>query len=468
MALNPASNRVTRRAFVRAAMGSVGVLAAGGATVLGPARRVAAGKPAGNVIRNPLHIPPTVGPSGLSLMAAPATVDLGGGKLASALAYNGLFPGPTIVANVNDSASITLQNSLAERTMVHWHGMPVPNAATDGHPLYPVLPKDAYTYNFTIVRSGMMWYHPHPHMMTGEQIYNGLAGAFIVRSSQEATLGLPSGLPYEVPLILRDVSLDRNNNPVYTAKSSGFEGQSPLVNGTLNPAHDVDTALYRFRVLNGANTRIFRLALSSGAPFTLIGNDGGLLPTAIQLTEIDIAPAERLDLLVDFRGLPYDARVMLRDLNAGWNLLEFHVARLVSIGGSIPTGTLATIPTLSAQGIAQQFSFDGMTRINGREYDPNRIDLTVPFEQTERWRFRTGGNAPIPSTSMAPRSRSSHEAAAAGWSSRGRRDGRTQSSSRTARPWTSSSASTTSRTRTSNCPPCPSCTVTSSSTKTVG
>ena len=37
-----------------------------------------------------------------------------------------------------------------------------------------------------------------------------------------------------------------------------------------------------------------------------------------------------------------------------------------------------------------------MSKINGLEYDMNRIDFQVPFGQTERWRFTTNGNAPHP------------------------------------------------------------------------
>ena len=89
-------------------------------------------------------------------------------------------------------------------------------------------------------------------------------------------------------------------------------------------------------MLGGFNARIFRLALSNGAAFTLIGNDGGLLARAASVATIDLAPGERLDLLVDFRGLAVRSSVMLRDLLAGWDLLEFRVVRQVSV----PTTTL--------------------------------------------------------------------------------------------------------------------------------
>jgi hypothetical protein len=53
------------------------------------------------------------------------------------------------------------------------------------------------------------------------------------------------------------------------------------------------------------------------------------LQSSVRLSSIDIAPGERLDLLVDFRGLPVGTAVMLRDLRAGWDLLEFRVTSQV-------------------------------------------------------------------------------------------------------------------------------------------
>jgi FtsP/CotA-like multicopper oxidase with cupredoxin domain len=384
---------VTRRTFIGAATVSVAALATGSFSP-GILRAVAA--PRGTVTRNRLYIPPEIPlPSLGPLSAAPASIDLGGGKLSSVLAYNGSFPGPTIRAYRSDSANIHLINGLVEETTVHWHGMVVPHKA-DGHPLEAVAPGAAYDYIFPIVqRACMNWYHPHPHMLTGKQVCLGLAGAFIINdiNGEEAALGLPFGT-HEVPLILRDANLDRAGNLIYNPVSSGFVGKIPLVNGTRDPYLAVDRAVYRLRVLNGANARLFRLALSNGAPFTLIGNDGGLLGTAATVPQIEFGPAERLDLLVDFHGLPVGTKLMLRDLNAGWDLLEFVVGS-VSGGGSIPTA-LSTITPLVQDGATRVFSFDGMTRINGKEFDMNRIDFQVPFGKTELWRFITNGNGPHP------------------------------------------------------------------------
>jgi blue copper oxidase len=383
---------VNRRSFIRTTGGAV---AGTGLLSLVGVRDGLAARPA-PVTRYPLRIPPTVSPSGLTLTAAPSVEDLGGGSMSNAWTYNSEFPGPTIVASRGDSASITLVNGLAEETITHWHGMLVDDV-NDGHPRFAVSPGGSYGYNFTVEnRASLNWYHPHPHMLTGKQVNLGLAGAFIVRDAEEAALGLPAGA-YEIPLIIRDATRDKAGNLQYQPRSGGFDGKIPLVNGTRSPYLAVDQALYRFRILNGANARIFRLALGNGAAFILIGNDGGLLETATSVVQIDVAPAERLDVMVDFRGASAGDTIMLRDLRAGWDLLELRVSSTSLGDASIPTA-LSSITGLSGTDVqtVRDFSFDGMSKINGREYDMERIDFQVPFDQTELWRFHTNGNAPHP------------------------------------------------------------------------
>jgi FtsP/CotA-like multicopper oxidase with cupredoxin domain len=379
---------------VAASAGAIAAAGAGGPKIMGA---LAAPPPKG-ATRYPLYVPPTYDVSGFQIPFAlterPGLVDLGGGNLSNAWVYNGLMPGPTFRARRGNRAQITLTNELPQETITHWHGMIV-NHENDGHPVYAIPPGGTYQYDFTIdQRAALNWYHPHPHMLTGEQVALGLAGAFIVNDTEEDALNLPSGA-YEVPLVVRDTQLDTSGNLQYKPRTGGFLGDVVLVNGTRDPYLDVDTALYRFRVLAGSNSRIFGLALNNGAPLTLIGNDGGLLTTAIQVTQIDLSPGERVDVLVDFRGLPVGTRIMLRDLRAGWDVLEFRVGRQVNVPGAIPT-TLSTITPLSNPVRTRAFTFDGMSKINGLEYALTRIDFQVPFGQTERWRFTTKGNAPHP------------------------------------------------------------------------
>ena len=387
------SPNLTRRGFLGAGALGSGLLLAGSIPALG--RATVSAQPtaggAGTATGYPLYLPPAL--TTAALTAAAATVDFGPAT-SPVLAYNGSLPGPTVRARRGDSVSIAFTNRLTEPTTVHWHGMVVPTPA-DGNPRDAVAPGGGYTYAFPIVqRACMNWYHPHPHMLTAEQVAYGLAGAFIVNDADEDALGLPSG-SRELPLVIRDADFDRNGTLLYKPTSTGYEGKVPLVNGARAPYVNVQTAVYRLRVLNGANGRVFRLALGTGAAFTLIGNDGGLLERATQVGSIEFGNGERLDLLVDFRGVPVGGSVMLTDLNTGWDLLEFRVATAVTDTYVLPTA-LSTITHLTNPVRTRDFTFDGMSKINGQIYSLNRIDFQVPFGQVERWRFKTGGNAPHP------------------------------------------------------------------------
>ena len=329
------------------------------------------------------------------LACAPASVDLGDGRLRRAWTYNGQLPGPTWEVRRGEWVTTTLRNGLAEPSITHWHGLIV-DTANDGGPMLAVPPGGTYTYAFPVIqRASLNFYHPHPDMLTGKQVGLGLAGAFIVRDDEEDALGLPAG-PYEVPLVLRDVAFDSAGNLAYNPTSAGFKGKIPLVNGTLNARLPVDRGVYRLRILNGANARVFRLALSNRASFTVIGNDGGLLAHPAAVSEVLLGMAERLDVLVDFRGLGAGQTVALQCLDARWTLLQFTGTGANGMAYTVPSDLSLVQPLSGPSQPDRTFSFDGMSRINGQVYDMHRLDFTVPFGVTERWRFKTGGNAPHP------------------------------------------------------------------------
>jgi FtsP/CotA-like multicopper oxidase with cupredoxin domain len=86
---------------------------------------------------------------------------------------------------------------------------------------------------------------------------------------------------------------------------------------------------------------------------------------------------------------------MLKDLRTGWDLLEFRVTSTVVNSGTIPT-TLPAITPLPTPTVTRDLKFEGMSKINGKVYDINRIDFYPKFGDTELWRFTTKGAAPHP------------------------------------------------------------------------
>lgn len=234
---------------------------------------------------------------------------------AAVQAIPGSYLGPVIRVRKGMNLRIRLINNIGEPSITHWHGLDVP-AAMDGHP-ESVIPHGAtFDYEFPVInRAGTYWYHPHPHMRTGQQVLNGLAGFFIVGDEDEDRLQLPRG-PYDVPLCIQDRSFDALNQFTYTTNMMvGFLGSTILVNGRPNHVLSAATRVYRLRLLNGSNSRIYKLAFSDGTPMIVIGNDGGLIDTPRQYPYVILAPGERVDLWADFRSKAVGQQIVMQSLS---------------------------------------------------------------------------------------------------------------------------------------------------------
>lgn len=389
------------------------------AATLGPRRLLAAMPPAE---RLPLWRPPELRPEGITLRANAHPVASGGAGTGTAMTLGPGPLGPTLRVRRGDRATIALENALDEATILHWHGLRVPEAA-DGHPRLAIAPGARYDYDFTVNdRAGTYWYHAHPHHRTGEQVYRGMAGLLLVEDDEEAALGLPAG-DREIALLVQDRRVDAGGeflfDPVMHERMEGFFGDVPFGNGTPNPTVEVDAAVLRLRVVNVTASRITRLGLSTGAMMTLIGTDGGLLDAPARVDFVDLGTGERADLLVDLSDQPVGARVMLQSLafdppyrgmgrgmtgprpqGAALDLLELVVVRT-------PRERPFVVPALPAiarldparAARTREFHFDSrMMRhsINGAEFELERVDERVPFGSTEIWRFVNPSAFPHP------------------------------------------------------------------------
>lgn len=237
------------------------------------------------------------------------------------------FVNPTLRAWKGQPVGVRLSNALEQPTIIHWHGLVV-DGRNDGVPQDAIAPGGAYRYSYTVRnRGGTYWYHPHPFQFTSEQAYRGLAGFFLVEDWDELRLRTVLGLEFgvnEVPLVIQDKRFDDRNDLVYMPNEEewfmGYLGDRLLVNATLKPRLAVHRSMHRFRLLNGSNARIYRLAFvrSGGAgtamAFHVIGNDGGLLPAPQLVSEAFLAPGERLDVLVDLSSVDDREVVFLKSL----------------------------------------------------------------------------------------------------------------------------------------------------------
>ena len=229
----------------------------------------------------------------------------------------GTYLAPTIHLHKGQKVRIHLKNNLPAESILHWHGLHVP-ADMDGNPMYAINHGETYVYEFEILnRAGTYWYHAHTHSITAKQVYSGLAGLFIVSDDEEKSLGLPGG-KYDIPLVIQDRSFDGQNQLVYTnhmmQRMQGFLGNRIFVNGKPDFELPVETRAYRLRLLNGSNSRIYKLAWDDGSPFTVIGVDGGLLERPEQYPYLMLGPAERRELWIDFSDRKVGSELTLRSI----------------------------------------------------------------------------------------------------------------------------------------------------------
>lgn len=246
-----------------------------------PAFRIASGRAVTRAdlvpFTDPLRVPPVLRPrwSGtlgvpLTVRAQPAWVTLHS-QLPRTLvwAYDGHFPGPTIEVRRGERLRVAWRNELSGAVRLA-------------------------SYDNDQPASGL-WYHDQAMVLTVPTVMTGLTGAYLIRDEVEDALQLPHG-GHEVPLLLADRDIPST-------------GSFTLVNGAIWPYLAVEPRWYRFRLVNASDARVYRLGLVDVAGGTVpgamyqIGSDGGLLPAPVPLESLTLAPAERADVLIDFRAL---------------------------------------------------------------------------------------------------------------------------------------------------------------------
>ncbi len=356
--------------------------------------------------------------------------------------YEGVFPGPTIVSRSGRRTVVEHRNELPVPVVVHLHGGKTP-PEHDGYPTDLILPRSGWdtrgghagdvtegsrVYEYPLEQAAAtLWYHDHRMDFTGPQVYKGLAGFHIVHDDEEEALPLPKG-DRDVPLMICDRAFDEDGSFLYPARSpdlagepgvdnqymSGVLGDAILVNGAPWPYMEVANVRYRLRLLNASNARRYELALDpppeDGASFTQIGSDGGLLGAPLGHERIEIAPAERFDVVVDFSAYSVGTEVVLvNGYGEGGTaeVMRFRVTSEATDDTEVPE-VLSDFRQLTRASAATErrvrFSREGrnthgpgpnLWTINGETFDPERIDFEIPLDSTEVWRLTTNVHHPV-------------------------------------------------------------------------
>jgi len=252
------------------------------------------------IAQNPLAIPDTLSGTGFNLVIYDTTKIFYNGYTTNTFGVNGNYLGPTLFLNKGDSVSMLVNNTLADTTTIHWHGLHVASK-NDGGPHTVILPNTVWNPKFKVRDlAGTYWYHPHLHMKTNLHATKGAAGLIIVRDSIETTLPLPRKYGIDdYPLVIQSKAFDTGKQiTVGNAYDSVM-----MVNGTIDPYLQVPAQVVRLRLLNASSDRVYNYGFTGNMTFYQVASDGGLLQNPVALTRLRQGPGERAEILVNLTAL---------------------------------------------------------------------------------------------------------------------------------------------------------------------
>ena len=357
-----------------------------------------------------LPIPPilsgerdTSGRTVLDLVAREGTRSFLPDTVTSTFGFNGDFLGPTIRLRRGEEVAIRVKNDLDEVTTVHWHGLHVPGEM-DGGPHQTIEPGETWTPQFVINQeAATLWYHPHALGNTGQQVYRGLSGLFIIDDEHSRGLNIPQNYGVDdIPLVIQDRRFFSDGRFAYAQGQPdimhGVIGNVMLVNGAVEPELDVQAGLVRFRILNGSDSSVYRLSLTDGTILRQIASDGGFLEAPIDLESIVLSPGERAEAIVDFSDFESGESLGLSVEIYGGGALQALRIRVGSEATNqsleIPAvlNTIERIPeseaTTTRRFVMQTMGPGGQLTINGKKMSMDRIDVRLPLGSTEIWEIQ--------------------------------------------------------------------------------
>jgi FtsP/CotA-like multicopper oxidase with cupredoxin domain len=312
------------------------------------------------------------------------------------MTYEGLLPGPTLRLRAGDRLKIRLVNNLGGApTNLHVHGMHVSPQGNGDNVFVHVENGQSFDYEFHLPENhpaGLLWYHPHHHGDTMQQTAGGMAGAIIVEGPFDE-------LPGIVELPERLLSLQ---GPFVGSGGVGY-----FVNGQNNPAIAIRPGqTQRWRLLNASANVFFNIRLD-GHRLHRIALDGNPLPAVWTVDTLLLGPGERAEVLVQggpagtyqFRSLAWGEQSQAQP--------EFELATVVSAGEAEPPIPLPTTIMSLAEPLIdltnaridrrREITFTEANHapyfsIDGKGFDPNRIDQTVSLGATEEWVVRNASH----------------------------------------------------------------------------
>ncbi|HXH41781.1 MAG TPA: multicopper oxidase domain-containing protein [Thermoanaerobaculia bacterium] len=384
--------------------------------------------------------------------------DDGSGPRSPGPTYQAFYGRPQLTRNINSLPAVTQVNNTGfgfPSVTTHLHNAHNPSESdgnpcdfyTSGHFCDQYYPNVLAGFNSDHAPNGdineslsTLWYHDHRVDFTSQNTYKGLVGMYCLfnqfdTGDEGSGFHLPSFPQFDIPLVFNDKVYDPESGDLVfdLFNLDGILGDKFLVNGKIQPYFEVQPRRYRFRLLDTGPSRFYEFFLtdlnnlSNTNPYWLIATDGNLIPNPVQVSSVRIAPAERVEVIIDFR--PFAGKTIylenrLNQLNGqgpvdnfgpggtsqecsanlggtvpqilpaglGNLLLQFRVSSKAVTDNSVDPATNPTFYQLPSTNvnprITRTFKFDrlnGQWSINGQFMDCSQFRFAVQQNSVEQW-----------------------------------------------------------------------------------
>jgi suppressor of ftsI len=329
------------------------------------------------------------------LVARNGGIDVAGATV-KGRAYSDDIVGPTLVVNPGDTIALTLDNQLPAHTNLHFHGLHVSPMGNSDNIFLEVHPGQRFAYSVAIPAdhpAGTFWYHSHAHGISEEQVFGGLSGMIIVNGLQQL---LPPALQNvkDVALALKDAQVVG-----HTIEVDDIDSNAPttrVVNSAHLPVLTIAPGEVQLWRLANIGADIWYDVALDGQSFTVLGEDGNPAWTVQSAKHLVLPPGKRFDVLVTG---PTSGSPVLRtrrylqggDTYPARPLMNVNVSGVAVSAPPMPTSLAAKVTFPDSEVVQRRTMVfteqDKQNKffINGKEFDPNRVDAQPKLGMVEEW-----------------------------------------------------------------------------------
>ena len=336
--------------------------------------------------------------------------------------YNGALVGPTLRIQPGDTMQVMLNNNFPPNpdpvepaninmphqfnsVNLHTHGIFASPSGISDNVLRTIDPGTQALAEIaipTVHPTGTFWYHPHKHGAASVQMFGGMAGALIIEGDLDAVPEVAAAK--EVIMVFGEIRVDSNGA---APTSLDFNYLASLdttfvINGVANPTITMRPGeVQRWRIIQGLCTNFLQLTLA-GHTFQIIAKDGITWEQPQTVSVLNISPGERYDVMVQAGSA--GSYVLNKGDDGNFFALVAVSGPLATVvvegapvtmslaQGPLPTPALLT-PIADSEIVNKRTVTFNVTNVSGvisflidnQQFDPTRVDQTLPIGTAEEW-----------------------------------------------------------------------------------